>query len=86
MHARIAASLLATQWDHAYTREEAAYLLQTAAAPVLIYVMDVADPERAELVSGLLLPYATLEREGIGGQGSEEAPARSGAAQEAPIG
>jgi len=31
------------------TREEVAYLLSTSDGPVLVYVMDVADPARADL-------------------------------------
>jgi hypothetical protein len=38
------------------TREEAAYLLQTADGPILVYVMDVGDPERA----GIAYRYSSL--------------------------
>ena len=43
-------------FEYEGTREEAAYLLRTAEGPVLIYVMDVADPERA----GIAYRYSAL--------------------------
>jgi len=43
-------------FEYEGTREEAAYLLQTAEGPVLVYVMDVADPERA----GIAFRYSSL--------------------------
>jgi hypothetical protein len=43
-------------FEYEGTREEAAYLLRTTEGPVLVYVMDVADPERA----GLAFRYSAL--------------------------
>jgi uncharacterized protein DUF6176 len=43
-------------FEYEGTREEAAYLLETADGPILVYVMDVADPERA----GLAYRYSAL--------------------------
>ncbi len=43
-------------FEYEGTREEAAYLLQTPDGPILVYVMDVADPERA----GIAYRYSAL--------------------------
>jgi Family of unknown function (DUF6176) len=43
-------------FEYEGTREEAAYLLRTIEGPVLVYVMDVGDPERA----GLAFRYSAL--------------------------
>ena len=43
-------------FEYEGTREEAAYLLQTSVGPILVYVMDVADPERA----GIAYRYSAL--------------------------
>ena len=43
-------------FEYEGTREEAAYLLRTADGPILVYVMDVSDPERA----GIAYRYSSL--------------------------